>query len=138
MRRDKGGDGGSKGEAGRRTIPSWAVTPAKINAAMRRMVQVAHPSRVVLFGSAARRGTDAPRDADFLIISQRAVKSPRKESVRIRRALRGIAMPMDILLISEPQWQDAAIRPGLIYREALRDGKVIYDAKKDATSAGRP
>lgn len=137
MRRNESGDGGSEGEAGR-TIPSWAVTPAKISAAVRRMVRVAKPSRVVLFGSAVRSGAGAPRDADFLIISQRAIKSPRKESVRIRRALRGIVMPMDILLISERQWRNAAMRPGLVYREALRDGKVIYDAKKDATSAGQP
>ena len=35
-------------------------------------------------------------------------------------------MPMDILVISERRLQEVAERPGLVYREALRHGKVLY------------
>lgn len=56
--------------------------------------------------------------------------SPRKESVRIQQALWGIVMPMDILVISEKKLQELADQPGLIYREVLRDGKVVYDADR--------
>ena len=56
------------------------------------------------------------------------VESPRKESVRIRQALRGLSMPMDILVISEGRLKELGDRPGLIYREALRSGKVVYEA----------
>jgi predicted nucleotidyltransferase len=83
---------------------------------------------VILFGSAARGGQGAPHDIDLLIISGSEVQSPRKESIRIRRALRGIPMPMDILVISERRLREVADQPGLVCREALRKGKIVYDA----------
>jgi predicted nucleotidyltransferase len=108
---------------------SWAVTPQKINKAVRRIVRMASPRRVILFGSAAHRGGgQAPRDADLLVVSRRQVASPRRASVRLRRAIRGIMMPVDILVVSERRLRELADRPGLVYREALRRGKVVYEA----------
>lgn len=107
---------------------AWTVTPEKIDAAIQQVVKVAKPQRIILFGSAARRGTRIPYDVDLLVVSPGNVKSPRRESVRIRRALRGIAMPMDILVISERRLREVMNRPGLVYREAVRAGKVVYDA----------
>ena len=109
---------------------SWAVTPGKIEAAINQVIRVAQPRRIILFGSAAHSTLHAPHDVDLLIISQHRVQSPRKESVRIRRALRGIAMPMDILVISEQRLRKLADRPGLVYREAIRGGRVVYEAAK--------
>jgi hypothetical protein len=43
-----------------------------------------------------------------------------------RRALRGISMPMDILVIPEKRLQELADQPGLVYREAVRHGQVVY------------
>ena len=109
---------------------SWIVTRDKIDATIRQLVKVAKPRRIILFGSAAHRGKRTPRDVDLLIVSPKSVTSPRRESVRIRRALRGIAMPMDILVISERRLREVADRPGLVYWEAVRGGKVVYDATK--------
>lgn len=107
---------------------SWVVTPEKIEAAVHRVVSVAHPRRVILFGSAAHTRGRVPNDVDLLIINRHEVASPRKESVRLRRALRGIPMPIDILVISERRLQELADQPGLVYREALQGGKVVYEA----------
>ena len=106
----------------------WAVTPTKIRAAVKRVVKTAHPTRVILFGSAARGRRRVPHDVDLLVISGYEVRSPRKESVRIRRALRGIPMPMDILIISERRLREVADKPGLVYRHELREGTIVYDA----------
>ena len=107
---------------------AWAITPKKIQAAVERVVKVSHPRQVILFGSAACGRKRTPNDIDLLIVSRRDVESPRKESVRIRRALRGIMMPMDILVISEQRLCELAHQPGLVYREALREGRVVYEA----------
>ena len=107
----------------------WAVTPRKIQAAVERVVRVSHPRQVILFGSSAR-GTRAPHDVDLLVVSQGEVASRRRESVRIRRALRGITMPIDVLVISARQLHKLADQPGLVYREAIQEGKVVYDAAK--------
>lgn len=106
----------------------WAVTPEKIEEAVRRIVSVGRPQRVILFGSVARGRVDRNSDADFLVVTSEEVASPREESVRIRRALRGLSLPMDILVISQRRLAELANQPGLIYREALRHGKVVYDA----------
>ncbi len=108
--------------------PVWAITPEKIKQAVRKIVDFEQPKRVILFGSAARGETTINSDADFLIVTRDEVESPRKESVRIRQALRGLSMPMDILVISEKRLEELGDQPGLIYREALRTGKVVYEA----------
>jgi uncharacterized protein len=108
-----------------RTEPSWLVTGNKIEAAVRRIVEVAHPQKVILFGSAARGETHRDSDADFLVVLDR-VDQPRQESVRIRRALHKIDMPVDILVVAADKLPALAERPGLVYREALRRGRVIY------------
>ena len=109
-----------------RTDPPWLVTPEKIDAAVRCIVEVARPNRVILFGSAARGETHRDSDADFLVVLRDA-DHPRQESVRIRRALGGINMPVDIVVVSEERLRSLGDRPGLIYQEALRRGRVLYD-----------
>ena len=108
--------------------PVWAITPEKIKEAVQKIVAFEQPEKIILFGSAAREDANIHSDVDFLVVTKGEVESPRKESVRIRRALRGLSMPMDILVISEERLKELGDRPGLVYREALRGGKVVYDA----------
>ena len=105
----------------------WAITPEKIQEAVQKIVSIEQPRRIILFGSAARGTTNVNSDVDFLVVTKDEVKSPRKESVRIRRAL-DVLMPMDILVISEEKLKQYGDQPGLIYREALRTGKVMYES----------
>jgi hypothetical protein len=37
---------------------------------------------------------------------------------------------MDILVVADRRLRELAAAPGLIYREALREGKVVYDRKE--------
>lgn len=60
------------------------------------------------------------------MVSDSRLKSIRKESVRIRRALKGIEMSIDILVVPEDKLEELSASPGLIYREALRKGNVVY------------
>ena len=63
-------------------------------------------------------------DVDFLVVTGNEVENTRKVSVRIRRALRGIGMPMDILVVPERKWLELKDEPGFIYRETLKNGKA--------------
>lgn len=108
--------------------PLWTITPEKIKEAVQKIVDFEQPKRVILFGSAARGTTNIHSDVDFLVVTRDEVGSPRRESVRIRQALGSVSMPMDILVISEKRLKELGDRPGLVYREALRNGKVVYDA----------
>lgn len=107
---------------------SWTVTPEKVEAAIQRIVSFRSPRRLILFGSAVRGYIHDHSDLDILVVTAEEIENPRKESARIRRALRGISMPMDILVVSEAKLRELADRPGLVYREVLRHGKVVYEA----------
>ena len=109
------------------TIP-WAVTPKKVEAAIQKIVEVSQPRRLILFGSYVRRTMNINSDLDILVVTGDEVEDARKESVRIRRALKGISMPMDILVVPEKRFKELANQPGLIYREALEHGRVVYES----------
>lgn len=108
---------------------AWAITPEKIAVAVRQIVNVAHPRKVIVFGSVVSGTPDIHSDVDILVVMGDEIQSQRAESVRIRRALRGITMPMDILVISEKCLQEVADQPGLVYQEAVQHGRIVYEAE---------
>jgi predicted nucleotidyltransferase len=108
----------------------WEVTPAKVEEAVRRIIQLSRPLKVILFGSYTRGDTGVNSDLDILVVTQDSAVDSRKESVRIRRALRGIGMPMDIVVVPEDKWEQLKDRCGLIYREAASKGIVVYESPR--------
>ena len=108
---------------------AWAVTPQKVQTAIHKIVEVSQPRKAILFGSYVHGDMGMNSDLDVLVVTGNHIENPRKESVRIRRALRGIRMSMDILVVPEAIFEEMAHVPGLIYREALRNGKVVYESK---------
>lgn len=107
---------------------SWAVTPEKVETVIQRIIEIGRPKRLILFGSFVAGTTDEHSDLDVLVVTADESIDPRKESVRIRRELRGVFMPMDILVVPEGRLRELADMPGLIYREILRTGRVVYES----------
>ncbi len=105
----------------------WEVTPEKVENAIKRIVEVSRPRKLILFGSYVSGNMDLNSDLDILVVTGDEIESPRKESVRIRRALKGIMMSMDIVVVQENKLEELTNVPGLIYREAIRNGKVVYE-----------
>ncbi|MBI5407010.1 MAG: nucleotidyltransferase domain-containing protein [Nitrospirae bacterium] len=106
----------------------WEVTPEKVRTVVEKIVEISHPRKVILFGSYVRGSMNVNSDLDVLVVAGGEIENPRKESTRIRRALKGILMPMDILVVQEDTLKEIADMPGLIYREAIRNGKVVYES----------
>ncbi len=101
------------------------IDEAVIAEAGRRLSEAAPPSsRVILFGSAARGELTRHSDLDFLVIEPE-VENHALESVRLRRALADVLVPMDIIVASEHrvrEWRD--VRGSLIYA-ALAEGREL-------------
>jgi len=91
-----------------------------------RIVEIAQPTHVYLFGSRARGDARPDSDYDFLVIEDRPVHT-RRESTRIRRHLRGFAVPIDVIVARTEQIERYKDNPALIYHIALTEGKLCYE-----------
>jgi len=89
------------------------------------------PERIILFGSHARGDTDLDSDLDLLVIMNDVTHS-RQESTRIRRALRGLLVPIDIIVATPEQIARYGDSPLLVYGPALREGRVLYERQPAA------
>ncbi len=68
----------------------WLIIEQKVRAAVERIVSLARPQTVIVFGSYARGQAQPGSDLDVLVIVDDTLANCRSESVRLRRALRGI------------------------------------------------
>jgi len=108
----------------------WVVTPSKVDLAVRRLIEAARPVKLFLFGSYARGETHGDSDLDVLVVTDDTVRNPRQESVRLRRVLRGIRMPVDIVVVPASFFDAHSDTPGLIYREAVETGRLVYERSR--------
>ncbi|MDI6783168.1 MAG: nucleotidyltransferase domain-containing protein [bacterium] len=100
----------------------------KVQFIIQKIVEVSQPRKLILFGSYVHGNMQDNSDLDVLVVTKEKIDNSRQESVRIRRALKGIRIPMDILVVSENELEKLADIPGLIYREAIRNGTVVYES----------
>jgi predicted nucleotidyltransferase len=84
------------------------------------------PEQIILFGSHVRGDATPDSDLDLLVIVK-GVTHPRRESTRIRRALRGLLVPVDVIVATPEQVAQYRDTIGLIYGPALREGRVLYE-----------
>ena len=81
-------------------------------------------SRVVLFGSRARGEATDGSDFDILVIEPE-VEDAAKESVRLRRELRGLGVPIDVVVIDEATAVRRRVVRGTMVERALREGHLL-------------
>ena len=87
-------------------------------------------NRLILFGSYVHGNLHINSDLDILVVSGDEIDNTRKEGIRIRRALKGINMPIDILVVPENKLEELIAIPGLIYKEAVSKGRVVYESAR--------
>ena len=103
------------------------IDDALIDEIVRRVLSVAQPDKIILFGSAATGKMTRDSDIDLLIVESEPIDR-REEYVRIRHALGDIGYPFDILFIATPWFEESKNVIGGIAYPAHKYGKVIYDA----------
>lgn len=98
-----------------------------LEAALERIVAVAKPDRVILFGSAARGTAGSHSDLDFLVI-KRGVASRRRLAQAIYRALVGVRASVDVVVVTPEDVESLKDGVGTIVGPAMREGREVYAA----------
>jgi predicted nucleotidyltransferase len=93
--------------------------------AVRRILTVVKPQRIILFGSGARKTMEPDSDLDLLIVMPDGIHR-RNTSVKIYKALRGIGVPKDVIVVTDQDVMAYRFNPSLILKPALEEGKVLY------------
>jgi predicted nucleotidyltransferase len=104
------------------------ATEEMIERAGRALIDAASaPAKVILFGSRARGDADEGSDFDFLVI-EHEVDDRLAEAVRLRRALRGFGVPVDVIVMDEALAQRRSKVRGTMVNRALREGRVVAES----------
>jgi len=106
---------------------SVAETHAIIENLIERIVDAAHPIRIILFGSAARGEMGPNSDIDVMVVMPDGTH--RSNTVRyLYKRMSGFGFPIDIVVATPSVLEQHKDTIGLIYRTVLTEGKEIYAA----------
>jgi predicted nucleotidyltransferase len=94
---------------------------------VRRVLTVARPERIILFGSAATDRMTRDSDIDLLVVEP-TPHDVWEESVRIRDAIGPIGYGCDVVVIGSARFEETKDVIGGIAFPANKYGRVIYAA----------
>jgi predicted nucleotidyltransferase len=92
---------------------------------IQRVVEVAQPQRIILFGSAARGTITRHSDVDLLIVKEGGDADLR---ARIYENLYGVRVAVDAILVSPADVERYKNSHALVIKPALQEGRVVYEA----------
>lgn len=111
-----------------RYLVGTMIDESVIQEAGRRLATAAGgDAQVILFGSHARGEARPDSDLDFLVIEPQ-IKSRNAEFVRLRKELRGLEVPIDLILVTKQHVEEWGHFEGTMLNEALREGRVLAAA----------
>lgn len=93
---------------------------------VRRIVEIAQPEKVILFGSAARDQTKMANDIDLLVVKKGAQR--RRLACEIYKNLIGVGCAVDIVVVTPEDVERYKKSSCLVIEPALREGVVLYAA----------
>jgi predicted nucleotidyltransferase len=108
---------------GASTVPN----PAVLAEVVRRIVEVASPDRIVLFGSAARGRMGPDSDLDLLVVKS-GVPHRRRLAQQIYGRLLGLTVPIDVIVVTPEDIERYREKVGPIVGPALKEGRIVYGA----------
>lgn len=99
----------------------------KLDEIVRRIVEVAHPKKIILFGSAARGDMGPDSDFDFLVVMPGAAHR-RRTAQQIHLAMFGVGRAVDIIVVTPEDVEESMKGVGSIVPVAVSEGVQLYAA----------
>ena len=103
------------------------LSKEKLEEIIRRVIQVAQPERIILFGSAAKGKMGPHSDVDLLVIKKGEFHQGRLTG-DIYMNLHGVGQAVDVIVVTPEQVEKYRDNHYLVIAPALRDGKEVYHA----------
>jgi predicted nucleotidyltransferase len=100
---------------------------ALLRSVVDRVVEVAKPDRIILFGSGARGDAGPDSDLDLLVVKSGVVHR-RKLAQQIYRRLVGLEIPVDVVVVTPEDVEAFRGKVGTIIGPALAEGREVYVA----------
>jgi predicted nucleotidyltransferase len=91
-----------------------------------RIVQHFNPVQIILFGSYARGEAHPHSDVDLLVVFAECADK-RKTAVEIRRVLRDMPVPKDIIVSTPEELERKRDWVGTVLRPAQKEGVILYE-----------
>lgn len=111
-----------------RASPAIRATEGHLAEVIRRIVEVAQPDRIILFGSAARGEAGPDSDLDLLVVKAGVShRGQLAEEIYVR--LVGVPVPVDVLVVTPEDIERYRQSVGSIIGPALREGVEVYAAR---------
>lgn len=113
-----------------RIVPVGCAKPVSdtLPAAVRRIVAELEPDRIILFGSYARGAPTPDSDVDLLVVMETKATSAER-SWSVSRLLIPRPFPVDILVKTPIELEQALINGDCFLREILTTGRVLYERR---------
>ena len=99
---------------------------AVLDEIVRRIVTVAQPDKIILFGSAARGEMSFHSDVDLLVVKDGG--NAWTEMGRIYEALYGVDAAVDAVVVTPTQLERYKDCHALVMKPALTEGRPVYGA----------
>ncbi len=97
-----------------------------LSSVVKAIAQEFNPLRIILFGSYARGEATDDSDLDLLVVLPR-VDSKRQMAIEMRRALKNLSVPKDIIVTTPDEIELRGNLVGTVLRAALKEGRVVYE-----------
>ena len=107
------------------------VDPDVLAEIVRRVVDVARPEKIILFGSAARGEMNRHSDVDLLVVKE--CENTCELTGQIYQKLSGVGAAVDVIIVSPQSVERYKDSHALVIKPAIREGTVVYEAP-DITS----
>ncbi len=91
---------------------------------IRRIVEVAQPEKIILFGSAVRGEMDPNSDVDLLVVKSGIHRRRLAQAIYLN--LIGVSQAVDVVVVTPEDIERYKDSFALVIEPALREGKVVY------------
>ena len=78
----------------------------KLETILSKLIPEFHPKKIFLFGSHVRGFATDDSDYDLLLIINSSAERKRDRSIRARKSLTGIGIPVDVFIYTESEFDD--------------------------------